>query len=232
MFSTSAQWYDLLYRFKDYQKEADWIVELLNRIHPDAQTVLDVACGTAEHDRYLSQHFKIDGIDSNEGFVRIARQKNPDGRYTCADMQDFTLSKKYDVIICLFSSIGYVKTIANVQKTLVCFKEHLNSEGIILVEPWFDFESWNPGSSHMLTAETEDLKVCRMNVSRQDGHLSILDFHYLVATADGVQHFEEVHEIGIFSRDDILKAFSAAGLMAEFEEKQFSDRGLYIAKIN
>ncbi len=69
-----------------------------------------------------------------------------------------------------------------------------------------------------------------MNVSRQDGHLSILDFHYLVATVEGVQHYEEVHEIGLFTRDEMMKAFNAAGLMAEFEEKQFSDRGLYIAQ--
>jgi len=226
----SAQWYDLLYSFKDYQEEATNIAKLLNQFHPAAQTLLDVACGTAEHDRCLSQHYKIDGIDINEEFIRIAQEKNPNGSYSCADMQDFDLDRKYDVILCLFSSIAYAKTIANVQKILICFKKHLNPGGIILVEPWFDFKRWKPGSIHMLTAETKDLKICRMNVSRQDGHLSILDFHYLVATAEGVQHYEEVHEIGLFTRDEMLKAFNAAGLMAEFEEKQFSDRGLYIAQ--
>jgi hypothetical protein len=82
----------------------------------------------------------------------------------------------------------------------------------------------------MLTAETEDLKVCRMNVSRQEGHLSILDFHYLVATKNDVKHYEEIHEIGLFTREEMLKAFNAASLKADFGEKQYSDRGLYIAR--
>ena len=82
----------------------------------------------------------------------------------------------------------------------------------------------------MLTAETEDLKICRMNVSRQDGHLSILDFHYLAATKDGVKHYEEVHEIGLFSKEQMLMAFNSAGLMAEFDENDMFDRGLYIAR--
>jgi len=43
MFSKSAQWYDLLYQFKDYQKEADKIFALLSKIHPEAKSVLDVA---------------------------------------------------------------------------------------------------------------------------------------------------------------------------------------------
>jgi ubiquinone/menaquinone biosynthesis C-methylase UbiE len=230
MFSKSAQWYDLLYSFKDYREEAAYIANLLNQMHPDARTILDVACGTAEHARHLSQNFKIDGIDLNEELVRIARLKNPNGRYACADMQDFDLSRKYDVIMCLFSSIGYVKTIANVQKALTCFKKHLNADGCMLVEPWFDFDSWKPGSVHMLTAETKDLKICRMNVSRQDGDLSILDFHYLVGTTDGVQHLVERHELGLFSKEEMLAAFTEAGVTAEFREYALSDRGLYIAR--
>jgi SAM-dependent methyltransferase len=230
MFSKSAQWYDLLYSFKDYRKEADFIFSILNQIHPKAQTLLDVACGTAEHDHYLLQHFKIDGIDLNEDFVQIAREKNPKGRYTCADMRDFNLAKKYDVILCLFSSIGYVKTIENVQNTLICFKKHLNAGGIILVEPWFDFKGWKPGSVHMLTAETPNMKICRMNVSRQDGNLSILNFQYLVGTTAGVQHYTERHELGLFSKEEMLTAFNKAGLIAEFHEKGLSDRGFFIAK--
>jgi len=113
-----------------------------------------------------------------------------------------------------------------------CFKKHLNDGGIILVEPWFDLESWNPGSIHMLTAETKNMKICRMNVSRQDGSLAILDFHYLVGTMERVQHYEEVHEIGLFTKQEMLTAFSTVGLIAEFEGKQFSERGLYIARTN
>jgi len=94
MFSKSAQWYDLLYGFKDYHEEANKIVAILSKIHPKAKSILDVACGTAEHARYLSNHYKVDGIDLNDDFIAIAKKKNPKGHYFCADMIDFDLAQQ------------------------------------------------------------------------------------------------------------------------------------------
>ena len=230
MFSKSAKWYDLLYSFKDYQEEADKIIELLKKIHPKAKSILDVACGTAEHDRYLSNYFKVDGIDINEEFISIAKEKNPDGKYFCANMIDFDLNNRYDVILCLFSSIGYVKNIENVEKTLSSCKKHLNPNGLILVEPWFGFKGWQPGTVYMLAAESKGVKICRMNVSEQDSSLSILNFHYLVGTTEGVQHFTERHELGLFTIEEMLQAFKKAGLKVTYDEKGILERGLYIAR--
>jgi hypothetical protein len=48
--------------------------------------MLDVACGTGEHDRFLCADYRVDGIDLNPEFVRIAKSKNPAGDYHVADM--------------------------------------------------------------------------------------------------------------------------------------------------
>ena len=53
-------------------------------------------------------------------------------------------------------------------------------------------------------------------------------FHYLVGTASGVEHFTEMHEIGLFSDDQYRVAFAAAGMGATPDEKGLIDRGLYI----
>ena len=42
-------------------------------------------------------------------FIRIAKNKNPAGHYQVADMIDFDLGKRYDVLVSLFSSIGSSK---------------------------------------------------------------------------------------------------------------------------
>ncbi len=231
MFEKSADWYDALYSFKDYAEESAAIISRLKQEHPKASSVLDVACGTAEHDRYLAKTYRVDGLDISEDFIRVAAAKNPDGEYVCADMMDFSLGKRYDVVLCLFSSIGYVKTINNVVQVLRCFGKHLHSDGIIVLEPWFSPETWkSDGRVHLLTAETPKGKVCRMNVSDQKGPLSVLNFHYLVGTESGVEHFTERHELGLFSLHQMTDAFSQADLTVRYDETGLTGRGLFVAR--
>jgi ubiquinone/menaquinone biosynthesis C-methylase UbiE len=231
MFTDSAQWYDLLYAFKDYAGEADQVMKQLERIHPHAGSILDVACGTGSHDSYLAEKFRVDGLDINTSLLAIAQTKNPHGKYHVGDMTDFSLPDKYDIILCLFSSIGYVKTLDNLDNTLRCFKRHLNPGGAVLLEPWFTAETWRPGTVHMLTAETEDGKICRMSSSQRNGTLSVMMFHYLVGTPEGVQHFTELHELGLFSGDQMISAFEKNNFKIEYNPVGIAGRGMYVGKL-
>src|SRR6266542_3983054 len=56
-----------------------------------------------------------------------------------------------------------------------------------------------------------DLTVCRMNVSGRRDDLSILEFHYLVATPAGVEHFTEHHELALFTDAQYRAAFVKQG---------------------
>ena len=73
-----------------------------------------------------------------------------------------------------------------------------------------------------------DLKVARMNISEVEDGVSVLNFHYLVATSSGVEHFTERHELGLFSHDEYLSAFSAGGLEVVYDADGLAGRGLYI----
>ena len=69
MFTESSDIYDLVYSFKDYKKEAEEIAAVIKAKRPGCNTILDIACGTAEHHKYLKETFEIDGIDINEKFI-------------------------------------------------------------------------------------------------------------------------------------------------------------------
>lgn len=231
MFTESPHIYDLLYSFKNYRKESEEITTLIKQKKPEARTILDIGCGTAEHHKYLKKEFQVDGLDINEGFVKLAKAKNPDGAYHVADMTGFELDKKYDVLICLFSSIGYVKTLEKLSSALKCFDQHLVPEGLVIVEPWLSPENWHDGRLHMLTYDKEDVKICRMNLSHSEDNLSILNFHYLYGTPEnGVHHFEERHELALFTVDEMKKAFIEAGIEATYEEAGITGRGVYYGK--
>ena len=54
MFHKSHAYYDAIYSFKNYAEEARKISDLIRSTHPKPRTILDVACGTAQHAKLLS----------------------------------------------------------------------------------------------------------------------------------------------------------------------------------
>lgn len=93
MYNQTAQYYDLIYSFKDYVAEVEKITALVQQELPSAKTILDVACGSAEHAKLLSERFEVDGIDLEPAFVEIAREKVSSGNFWLADMSDFSLPR-------------------------------------------------------------------------------------------------------------------------------------------
>lgn len=232
MFTETAELYDLIYStFKDYAAETSALAALIRREHPQAQTILDVACGSAEHARLLARDhgFDVDGLDLDPAFVAIARGKLRGDVYE-GDMTSFTLPTRYDVVQCLFSSIGYVRTLENVRRALERFRDHLAPGGVILVEPWFAPGILEHGRVSINTAQSDAVRVARMAHMEVDGRLSRLRFEYLIGNASGIERASEVHELGLFTTEEQLGAFEDAGLTATHDPAGLDGRGLFIAR--
>ena len=231
MFTASAEFYDLIYAtLKDYVTEAHQIGGLLRRLNPRVHTVLDVACGTGEHARLLAaQGFAVDGVDIEPAFVRIARQKHPAGRFFDADMSAFCLPHRYDGVLCLFSSIGYLRTLDRVRNAFVCFRDHLAPGGVVVVEPWFTPGVLDPARVTEQTGEANGVRVRRTSRVDVEGALSRINFDYEICDAAGIRLLHEVHELGLFTTAELLRTFEEAGLYAEHDTKGLTDRGLYVA---
>lgn len=229
MFVESAELYDAIYHFKDYARECERLRGVIGEAVPAASTILDVACGTGEHARFLKEHYAVDGVDINENYLRAARLKNPAGNYTRADMTDFDLGRTYDVVTCLFSAIGKITTFERLERAIACMARHVRPGGALIVEPWFTPDQWNPGSLFVHVGEIGVAKVCRMSLSGRDGDVSILLYHYLRGTPDGIEHYTERLELGLFTRDEMMWAFESVQMAARYDSEGLMGRGLYLA---
>ena len=233
MFSESAELYDLIYSsFKNYEAETSSIAALLRSANPACRTVLDVACGTGEHARLLGERhgFEVDGIDLEPAFVRIAAGKNPAGRFTVADMTDFHLGRRYDAVLCLFSSIGYVLTLDRLSAALRCFREHVASSGVVIVEPWFAPGVLDDGHESSAVSEVGGVRVERRARTELDGRISRLHFAYDITDHGRRHQTAEVHELGLFTVAETRAAFEEQGMSVEFDPKGLIGRGLYVAR--
>ncbi|MBD8499006.1 class I SAM-dependent DNA methyltransferase [Paenibacillus arenosi] len=230
MFDNSAQLYDVIYSFKDYEQEAKQIRDYIHSRHFGVKTVLDVACGTGKHAEYLNQHYKVDGIDLNKEFVALAQYRNPDSSFWCEDMTQFDVGHKYDVIMCLFSSIAYTKTLDAVVRTVQQFINHLEEDGLILIEPWFTPDAWQQGFVSMIQHQTEEYHICRMTHADTENELSILNFEYLIGSKAGIEHRKERHELGLFRQEELTHAFESIGLKVEYDPNGLISRGMYVLR--
>jgi SAM-dependent methyltransferase len=229
MFVESAELYDAIYHFKNYARECERLRSLIGEAVPAASTILDVACGTGEHARFLKDHYAVDGVDINENYLCAARLKNPAGDYTRADMTDFDLGRTYDVVTCLFSAIGRVTTFERLERAIACMARHVRPGGALIVEPWFTPDQWNPGSLFVHLGEIGVAKVCRMSLSGRDEDVSILLYHYLRGTPEGIEHYTERLELGLFTRDEMTWAFQSVQMAVRYDSQGLMGRGLYLA---
>ena len=231
MYKKLAKYYDLIYHWKDYEKEADSIKDLIKKYKKsDGNKLLDVGCGTGKHLEYFEDEFSLVGIDINNEMVEVAKTKFKDAIFEQGDMIDFNLKTEFDIILCLFSSIGYVKTYPNLEKTIKNFANHLKKDGVLIVEPWVTKSLYRVGEPGMTKYDGEDVKIARLNSTKIEGDLSVMEMHYLIAEKDkDVIHFADTHELGLFETDKTLDFMEKAGLKAEFlKDGLMKDRGLFI----
>jgi SAM-dependent methyltransferase len=233
MYGESAHLYDTIYlnQGKDYAAEARHIHELAQQYKKShGKGLLDVGCGTGLHAGYLSEFYQVEGVDLDEQMIAAAREKHPGIPFQAGDMRDFNVDRQFDVITCLFSAVGYMKDTAQLHQAIGNMGKHLKPGGVMFIEPWFTPETWHPGSVHTLFVDQPDLKIVRMNLSERKGNLSFFTFHFLVGTPQGVEYFNEYHELALFTQAEYLDSFRMNNLEVSYDEGGLYGRGLYIGK--
>lgn len=231
MFAKTALYYDKIYAFKDYKAEAERLMAIFDEHQRSGgKGLLDVACGTARHLEYLKDQYEVEGLDISLELLAIARQRHTGMRFHHADMMAFDLAKTFDIVTCLFSAIGYVKTLEHLSRAVTCMAKHLKAGGLLVIEPWFTPEAWRPGTVHAIFIDEPTLKLARINTSFVTGRLSSFDLHYLIGTPEGIEHLVEHHELGLFTTDEMRAALAAASLEVTFDHQGLMGRGLFIGR--
>jgi len=228
MFSRSARLYDAVYAsIRDYPREAAELDRLIQERSPGARTLLDVACGTGAHLEHLAG-YEAEGLDLDPEMLAVARERLPKVAFHEGDMVDFDLGKRFDAVVCMFSSIGYVRSEERLRSAIAAMAHHLEPGGVLVVEPWLSPEVWVDRHVGAVFVDEPELKIARMNVGQREGDVSIFEFEYLVGTPNGLERFNERHELGLFTVEQHLEAFRAAGLEADHDPEGPMGRGLYI----
>ena len=227
-----ARFYDLTYEGmgKDYRAEASYLQDVIKRFKKsDGKALLDVACGTGEHLKHFTG-FDRTGLDLNGGVLKEARKKLPRLRFVEADMTSFSLRREFDVITCLFSSIGYVRTKAGLRKACRNFARHLKPGGVALIEPWFSPSEFKDRHVRFNPIKKQGLSIARMSETRKRKRDCTVTFHWLIGEeGKGVRYVKDEQVLGLFTQEETRKALEDAGFRVKHYRKGPAGRGLYVA---
>jgi ubiquinone/menaquinone biosynthesis C-methylase UbiE len=232
MFHHTAHIYDLLYEAtgKDYARESTDLHRLIEQRRPGARTLLDVACGTGGHLRHLQRWYDVTGVDLDPGMLDQARGRLPDVRLVEADMRTLALDASFDAVVCLFSSIGYLRSADELVTAVGAMARHLTPGGVLIVDGWVRPDAWiSGGTTEATTATSERVTVVRMSRSRRQGDRTFLEMHHLIGTPDGIEHVVDHHELTLFAPADYETAFGASGLVVDTVESPMPGRDRYVA---
>ncbi len=229
IYKNFAKYYDSIYKWKDYKSESEKIRAFIKEYKTSrGKEMLDAACGTGNHIQYLKKYFNITGLDIDRDMLGIARKKYPGIKLLRGDMRTFKLNRQFDVIVCLFSAIGHLKTYSNLEKAIRNFSFHLKPGGVMIVEPFVDPKKYINNILDAYVVDEPDLKLTRMNRSKRKGNVAIYDFHFLVGEKGKIRYFVQNIELGMFESKKVLTIMKNSGLRAKFLRKREEYRGQYI----
>ncbi len=230
MYKKFADIYDASYHFYDYETYAEYVIRNIRSRNANARSLLELACGTGRYLEILVRHFDVEGLDLSQDMLIKAREKLPFAPLHQGDMTEFSLNRRFDVVCCLFRSIAYTKTPVKLITAIQAMTNHLNPGGLLMIEPFFTPESYWVDKVTLNEFKSDELKISWMYVSEKIDVGARLHYHFLVGTPTGVNHFEEIHELGLFTRDDFEIAFSSAGLTLEYDPNGPGGIGMYYGR--
>jgi len=232
-----ARYYDLIYHgLVDYEGDVSFLESVFRRFHLVPKTILDLGCGTGNHDLPLGRRgYRVTGIDLSREMLSLARKKaaavRVRPRFVQADMRSFRLGQTFDVAICMFGAFGYLLTERDALRSLRSIRVHLGPRGFFVFEFWHGpaarpapFQTW----THIAK---KGIEIVRLEESRFDprtGRLPV-EFRFFVLGGGRVlDRFDELHTIQTYTvrgmRDllrrggfDLLGTFAATNVKKGFK---------------
>lgn len=228
-FSGYSQYYDLLYRDKDYAGETHYLARLLERFLPSSSRLLELGCGTGRHAVLLAeQGFHVVGVEVSESMLSQAKERaiclianvETKGRFEphSGDARTFRIEKPIDAVISLFHVVSYQTTNDDVRQMFDTAAVHLTTGGIFMFDVWYGpaVVSLRP-AVRVKRMENDQFYVLRIAEPELNLNRNQVDVKYTVMVTEkstgNVAHLTEQHHMRYYFAPEL----ELLALAANFE---------------
>lgn len=217
VFEAYSQYYDLLYKDKDYTGETNYIISLIKEYNLNTNHILELGCGTGMHASLLAEHgYKVEGIDLSETMLEMALDRQRKSSVAIAerlaflegDIRSYVSSQKFDTIISLFHVMSYMTCNEDLNQAFATVAKHLISDGIFIFDCWH-----GPGVLHDKPTkrtkefESDTIKITRVATPGLVPDKNCVDVNFDISilnkSTNKVEKLHEIHSMRYLFMDEL-----------------------------
>lgn len=205
-----TRYYALLYGHRDEADAQAWVDRIVERtgLKP-GDSLLDMACGRGRHAvRFAAHGVRTTGIDLSERSIAEARERAPGAEFHVHDIREPFAQGRFDVVVCLFTSLGYSPDRADDQRAVDAARDALRPGGYFVL----DVLNGDTTCSNLVSDECTEVEGVRFTVQRalEDG-----DIVKRIGVADGARKEQFMERVHAWHVEEVRALVLQAGLVLE-----------------
>ncbi len=221
-FGRYAQYYDAVYRKKNYEKECAYLEGLFKKYSKkEIKTILDLGCGTANHMiPFIKKGYQATGVDASAQMLKLASQKldklNLKAKLLKGKLQSFQLGCKFDTVLCLFSVIDYITQKKALSSMLESVVRHMKKSSLFIFDFWNESAVsgyYSPQKKKLFRFDDKVLE--RSSTTQVDSSKRLCEVNYTCSVKKNerlLERSQERHVLRYFSIDEMQEYLRGAGL--------------------
>lgn len=230
-YSALAAGYDVVMAHVDYEEWAEYVLELIDRHAPQAQTIIELGCGTGslalEIIDLTREEARITCLatDASAQMIRVAEAKaqmleagEERLRFEVADFLEMEPSGTFDVVLLLYDGLNYLLEEGEVKKLLQTVAGLLSPGGIAIIDQSTPANSLNNADYFGDEGEAEGFAYIRRSHYEPDLKQHITEFDLVV---DGERYLER-HVQRAYTLEEVRSLIDRSPLSVETAYDGFS----------
>src|SRR5262245_19009651 len=211
-----AEWWPLFSPPQHYGEEAE---DLLQRLREGGvampATLLELGSGGGSLASHLKPYFTLTLTDRSAEMLAVSQRVNPACEHIVGDRRTIRLRRTFDVVL-IHDAIMYATELVSLVASLATAAIHCKPGGTVVVLPDYVRETFAPDTDHGGEdgPDGRGLRYLEWQWDpNPDDDTYLVDYAFLLRDTDGsVRALHDRHLEGLFSRDQWLECFKAAGL--------------------
>lgn len=221
-FGQYSNYYDLIYRDKDYKREVNFILRVIKKYSPIlVKNVLSVGCGTVSHDILLvKKGYYILGVDRSGKMLELAKEKIKKDKITNIDLvrrdiRNLKIRKKFDFAMAMFNVIGYQIENEDMEKALRNIANSLRKNALFVFDCWYLPAVFKKKPMNCIKKIKEDNKIIiRETTSNLNLDKNVININFKVKEVINykiARHVKENHPMRYWSLPELKYCLAKSG---------------------